>query len=180
MDIVVVVGIVAGVVIYAGLLLSNPLGPPVAGPCRLVTRRFLRDYCSGACAPGQACVAIVTRPYLLLGTQAAACACGVVTVAGGATGTVTTPSTSGPGSPGGSEVIGGGSSIAPVTGSSLTGTVTRPDCECSAAQENAEFQRMLTFYTAEVNNARSSGYQAGNDPGVLRPRSWLPPSGQLR
>lgn len=64
MDIVVVVVIVAGVVIYAGLLLSNPLGPPVAGPCRLVTRRFLRDYCSGVCAPGQACVAIATRPYL--------------------------------------------------------------------------------------------------------------------
>ena len=54
--------------------------------------------------------------------------------------------------------------------SSSTGSSTGTgSCVCSQAEEDAEFQQMITHYTAAVNNARSNGYQAANDPGYSDP-----------
>ncbi len=159
---VVVVVVVAGVVIYVGLLLFNPVGMAVPGPCRLITRTFLRDYCSGACPPGQSCVPTTTRRYLLLGTQPATCACGTVVPVGAGTATVAS----------GTE---GTSSIAPITGGTTTDRPstsgeTDEECVCTQAEEDAEFQQMTDFYTAAVNNARGAGnYQAADDPGYSDP-----------
>ena len=157
---IVVMIVVAGVVIYLGLLLFNPTGPVVAGPCRLVTRTFLRDYCSGACPAGQICTPATTRRYLLLGTQPATCACGTVVPA--ATGGITPP-----------PVTGGIGSIAPITGSTVippTSGETEDECPCTQAEEDAEFQQMIGFYSTAVQNARGpGGYQAANDPNYSDP-----------
>lgn len=60
------------------------------------------------------------------------------------------------------------SSVAPITASTVTAPSLRP-CRCSPAEEEAEFQQMLSWYSNDVNNARAQGYQAGNDPGYSDP-----------
>jgi hypothetical protein len=71
--------IVAGVIIVILVViavLSNPSGPPVAGPCGLVVRSIRKDYCSGTCPGGPPCSVTAIKPWGFgLGTQAAACAC---------------------------------------------------------------------------------------------------------
>ncbi len=43
------------------------------------------------------------------------------------------------------------------------------DCVCTKEEEEAELQRMLDLYKDAVNNARATGYQAGNDPNYSDP-----------
>lgn len=78
-ELLIVVAAIIIVVLIVVAIMANPKGPPVAGPCRLVTRRFRKDYCSGTCAGTQTCVVVATKPWawgIFGATQAAACACG--------------------------------------------------------------------------------------------------------
>jgi hypothetical protein len=76
-EIVVVVGVLSIILVIAIDSLANPNGPQVGGPCRLITRPWRKDYCSGGCAAGQVCVVTLYRPWAWgLGSQAAACSCG--------------------------------------------------------------------------------------------------------
>ncbi|MEO1860055.1 MAG: hypothetical protein ABGZ19_09180 [Verrucomicrobiales bacterium] len=65
----------------------------------------------------------------------------------------------------------GGESSTDDTGSSSvsSGGNSADDGKCSQAEEDAEFQQMIGFYTDAVNNARQTGYQAGNDAGYSDP-----------
>lgn len=54
------------------------------------------------------------------------------------------------------------------SGGNDSGEPKKP-CVCTQAEEDAEFQQMIGFYTAAVTNARSLGYQAANDPGYSDP-----------
>lgn len=77
-ELLIIIAGVAIVIITVYAILTNPNGPPVAGPCKLVTRPVRKDYCSGTCASGQTCLVTGTKPWALFGTQARTCACGTV------------------------------------------------------------------------------------------------------
>lgn len=110
-ELVILIAGVCIVIITVIAIIANPNGPPVTGPCRLVTRTIRKDYCSGNCPGGQTCIVTATRPWAWgIGgaTQAAACACG--TVVG------IPPAGSVPGAPS-PPPSGGDAGIAPITGS---------------------------------------------------------------
>lgn len=83
-ELLIVLAGVTIVIITVIAILANPAGPAIAGPCRLVVRKWRKDYCSGACPGGKTCVVTSTKPWAWgMGTQAATCACGVVVGPGG-------------------------------------------------------------------------------------------------
>ena len=59
------------------------------------------------------------------------------------------------------------SSIAPISRETIVRPA--PKCDCKQEQEEAELQSIISYYQTAVNNARSTGYQAANDPGYSDP-----------